>query len=125
MSPVSVPRRQRLRVLAGRYVLTRVNDVREVASQAGLLALVIGPDGATAMRRKDSAEDTWVALWNGDDAHDPDATGMLSSIVGPLAAGEVPVWVAASYDGDLVLVPAARLEEAVDVLRHAGHQVDQ
>jgi len=112
-------------VLAGRYVLTRVNDVREVASQAGLLALVIGPDGATAMRRKDSAEDTWVALWNGDDAHDPDATGMLSSIVGPLAAGEVPVWVAASYDGDLVLVPAARLEEAVDVLRHAGHQVDQ
>jgi hypothetical protein len=60
MSPVSVPRRQRLRVLAGRYVLTRVNDVREVASQAGLL--VIGPDGATAMRRKDSAEDTWVAL---------------------------------------------------------------
>jgi hypothetical protein len=50
---------------------------------------------------------------------------MLSSIVGPLAAGEVPVWVAASYDGDLVLVPAARLEEALDVLRHAGHQVDQ
>jgi hypothetical protein len=102
-----------------------VNDVREVTSRAGLLALVIGPDGATAMQRKDSAEDTWVALWNGDDAHDPDATGMLSSIVGPLASGEVPVSVAASYDGDLVLVPAARLDEALDVLRHAGHQVDQ
>jgi hypothetical protein len=100
-----------------------VKDSSEVASQAGLLALVIGPDGATAMRREDSAEDTWVALWNGDDAHDPDATGMLSSIVSPLAVGEVPVWVAASYDGDLVLVPADRLEDAVRVLRNAGHEV--
>jgi hypothetical protein len=48
---------------------------------------------------------------------------MLSAIVAPLAAGGLPVWTAASYDGDLVLVPAARLEEAVDVLRRAGHEV--
>jgi hypothetical protein len=48
---------------------------------------------------------------------------MLSAIVAPLAAGELPVWTAASYDRDLVLVPAARLEEAVDVLRRAGHEV--
>ena len=53
----------------------------------------------------------------------PDATGMLSAIVAPLAEGELPVWVAASYDGDLVFVPAGRLEEAVDTLRRAGHQV--
>ncbi|WP_443060079.1 ACT domain-containing protein [Streptomyces sp. NBC_00485] len=65
------------------------------------------------MRRDDTAEDGWVALWNGDDAHDPEATGMLSAIVAPLAASGLPVWTAASYDGDLVLVPAGRLEEAV------------
>jgi hypothetical protein len=58
-------------------------------------------------------------------AHDPDTTGMLSAIVAPLAAGELPVWTAASYDGDLVLVPAGRLEEAADVLRRAGHQVTE
>ncbi|MCX5063499.1 ACT domain-containing protein [Streptomyces sp. NBC_00201] len=75
------------------------------------------------MRRDDTAEDGWVALWNGDDAHDPEATGMLSAIVAPLAASGLPVWTAASYDGDLVLVPAGRLEEAVGVLRRAGHQV--
>ena len=75
------------------------------------------------MRRDDTAEDAWVALWNGDDAHDPDATGMLSAVVVPLAAGEIPVWTAASYDGDLVLVPAGRIEEAVDALRRAGHHV--
>jgi hypothetical protein len=48
---------------------------------------------------------------------------MLSAIVAPLAASELPVWTAASYDGDLVLVPTGRLEEAVGVLRRAGHQV--
>jgi hypothetical protein len=116
-------RPQNLRVLEGRFVLARVTDVRTVAFEPDLLALVLGPDGGAAMRRDDTAEDTWAALWNGDDAHHPDATGMLSAIVAPLAAGEIPVWTAASYDGDLVLVPARRLEEAVDVLRQAGHQV--
>ena len=116
-------RSQNLRVLEGRFVLARVTDVRTVALQADLLALVLGPDGGASMRRDDTAEDAWVALWNGDDAHDPDATGMLSAVVAPLAAAELPVWTAASYDGDLVLVPARRLEEAVNVLRRAGHQV--
>jgi hypothetical protein len=32
-------------------------------------------------------EDAWVALWNGDEAHPPDATGLLAAIVSPLAAG--------------------------------------
>jgi hypothetical protein len=80
--------RQNLRVLQGRFVLTRVTDVRTVAFEADLLALVLGPDGGAAMRRDDKAEDAWAALWNGDDAHDPEATGMLSAIVAPLAAGE-------------------------------------
>jgi hypothetical protein len=116
-------RSQNLRVLPGRFVLARVTDMRTVALDADLLALVLGPDGGATMRRDDTADDAWVALWNGDDAHDPEATGMLSAIVAPLAAGQLPVWTAASYDGDLVLVPAGRLEEAVDVLRRAGHQV--
>jgi hypothetical protein len=115
--------RQNLRVLQGRFALTRVTDVRTIALDDDLLALVLGPDGGAAMRRDDQAEDAWAALWNGDDAHDPEATGMLSAVVAPLAAAGLPVWTAASYDGDVVLVPAARLGEAVDVLRRAGHQV--
>lgn len=120
---MTTTRPQNLRMLQGRYVLARAAAAQDVALDAGLLVLVIGPDGATQMRRDDTAADTWVALWNGDQAHDPNATGMLSAVVSPLADGEVPVWVAASYDGDLVLVPADRLEVAVNVLRAAGHQV--
>ncbi|WUK77465.1 ACT domain-containing protein [Streptomyces sp. NBC_00366] len=123
MTSTPSARTQNLRVLEGRFVLGRVSDVRTVAAESDLLALVLGPDGGAAMRRDDTAEDGWVALWNGDDAHDPEATGMLSAIVAPLAASGLPVWTAASHDGDLVLVPAGRLEEAVGVLRRAGHQV--
>lgn len=123
MNSMPPTRTQNLRVLEGRFVLERVSDVRTVAPGPDVLALVLGPDGGAVMRRDDGAEDGWVALWNGDDAHDPEATGMLSAIVAPLAAGALPVWTAASYDGDLVLVPAGRLEEAVAVLRGAGHQV--
>jgi hypothetical protein len=116
-------RSQNLRVLEGRFVLARVTDARAVAAEPDLLALVLGPDGGAAMRRDDTAEDAWAALWNGDDAHDPDATGMLSAVVAPLAAAGLPVWTAASYDGDLVLVPAGRIQEAADALRRAGHPV--
>jgi hypothetical protein len=29
------------------------------------------------MRRDDTAENGWAALWNGDEPHDPQAIGML------------------------------------------------
>jgi hypothetical protein len=120
---VTVERGQKLRVLEGRFVLEHAVDAGEVASERDVLALVFGPDGSTRVRRDDTAKNTWAALWNGDEPHDPEATGMLSAIVAPLAAGALPVWVASSFDGDLILVPASRLDEAVAVLRRAGHHV--
>jgi hypothetical protein len=114
---------QTLRVLDGRYVLERAGSGVELARGGEVLALVRGPDGGACMRRHDAADDAWVALWNGDEAHPPDATGMLAAIVAPLAVGAVPVWVAASYDGDIVLIPVDRLDEAAELLRRAGHRV--
>lgn len=81
---VSVDRRQNLRVLEGRFILEQTTNAGEFAAQAGLLALVLGPDGCTAVRRDDAAENAWAALWNGDEPHDLEATGMLSAIVAPL-----------------------------------------
>jgi hypothetical protein len=120
---MSVASQQTLRVLDGSYVLDHLADVTEVIPRADVLAVVFGPDGCTVMRRDDTAEEAWSALWNGDAAHDVQATGMLSAIVAPLAAGGVSVWVVSGYDGDLVFVPADRLDEAFEVLRAAGHQV--
>jgi hypothetical protein len=120
---MSMADHQTLRVLDGSYVLDRPADVTEVIPRADVLAVVFGPDGSTVMRRDDTGADAWSALWNGDAAHDLQATGMLSAIVAPLAAGGLPVWVVSSYDGDVILVPADRLDEACEVLQAAGHQV--
>src|SRR2546430_4093989 len=69
---------QTLRVLDGSYVLDRLADGTEVIPRADVLAVVFGPDGPTVMRRDDTGEDAWSALWNGDEAHDVQATGMRS-----------------------------------------------
>jgi len=111
---------QTLRVLDGSYVLDRPAGVD---LRADVLAVVFGPDGSTVMRRDHTGEDAWSALWNGDEAHDVQATGMLSAIVAPLGAAGVPVWVASSFDGDLVLVPTDRLDKACGVLQAAGHRI--
>jgi hypothetical protein len=118
---MAVAREQTIRVLGGRFALRRATAAG--TGDADLLAVVFGPDGRTEMIREEDG--TWAALWNGDDAHDPDATGMLSAIVAPLAESQIPVWVASSFDGDLVLVPADQLPEAAEALRRAGHRVNR
>jgi hypothetical protein len=119
--PVRALARHAAELGGGHVELDRPADVTEVIPRAGVLAVVFGPDGSTVIRRDDTGGEAWAALWNGDEAHDVQATGMLSAIVAPLAASDVPVWVVSSYDGDLV--PANRLGEASEVLEAAGHHV--
>ncbi len=48
---------------------------------------------------------------------------MFAAIVAPLAASKVPVWVAASFDGELILIPVDQVDEASELQRRAGHRV--
>lgn len=50
-------------------------------------------------------------------------TGVLASLVGPLADARVNIVVFSTYDTDYLLVPAVRLTEALDTLTGAGHRV--
>ena len=50
-------------------------------------------------------------------------TGILATLSGVLARAGVPVFALSTFDTDLVLVPAARRQEAVEALRRAGHAV--
>ena len=120
-----VDRTQTLRVLDGRFSIEHVPDDAAPLPEQEWLALVHGPDGRTVIRRDDAADDGWVALWSGDEPHDPQATGMLSAIVTPLADGGIPVMAASTFHADLVLVPAARIADAVGALRRAGHRVSE
>ena len=50
-----------------------------------------------------------------------DETGVLLAFIAPLAEKGVPIFAVSTHDTDYVLVPAARLEAALDALRAAGH----
>jgi uncharacterized protein len=49
-------------------------------------------------------------------------TGILASMLKPLAESQVPIFAISTFDTDWVLVPGDKLEAAVQALRAAGHQ---
>lgn len=52
-----------------------------------------------------------------------EATGLLASLAVPLANAGVPIFVVSTYETDYVFVRDVVLEQAIDVLRGAGHSV--
>lgn len=52
-------------------------------------------------------------------------TGVLAALAVPLAEARVPVFVLSTYDTDVVLVPADRVDAAVRALEDAGHAVHE
>ena len=51
-------------------------------------------------------------------------TGILASLVVPLADARVNIFAFSTYDTDYLLVPAVRVSEAVSALTSAGHRVN-
>jgi hypothetical protein len=52
-------------------------------------------------------------------------TGVLASVVTPLAQERVNIFAFSTYDTDYVLVPAVRLIEATAALISAGHRISE
>lgn len=50
-------------------------------------------------------------------------TGVLASLIGPLADARVNIVTFSTYSTDYLLVPTVRLSEAIDTLRAAGHRI--
>lgn len=50
-------------------------------------------------------------------------TGVLASVLKPLAAAEISVFAISTFDVDYVLLRRASLDRAAAVLRQAGHTV--
>jgi uncharacterized protein len=50
-------------------------------------------------------------------------TGILASLVNPLAGARVNIFAFSTHDTDYVLVPAVRLAEALAALTAAGHRI--
>ncbi|MFJ5265684.1 ACT domain-containing protein [Streptomyces sp. NPDC088387] len=122
---------QHLRVLPGRYVIEHTADEHRALSTPWL-CLTRAPEGLTVVRETTTPKpptdpdgtEYWAALYSGDTAHGLDVVGMLASLLTPLAAAGVPVFVASTRDADLILVPEDRLADTARALRTAGHLVD-
>jgi uncharacterized protein len=48
-------------------------------------------------------------------------TGVISSLVGPLAEVEIPIFLISTFESDYVLVRSSDLARAADALEDAGH----
>jgi uncharacterized protein len=49
-------------------------------------------------------------------------TGVIASLVEPLAAAEIPIFVISTFETDYVLVRSSDLARAADALESAGHE---
>ncbi|UJP09640.1 ACT domain-containing protein [Microbacterium sp. KUDC0406] len=113
---------QSLRALPSDYAIRRLTEQEALSSP--WLALVRAPEGLTAVVEADAAEqERWTALYSGDEQHGLDVPGMLASLLAPLADAGVPVFVASTFNADLVLVPSDRIDDAAVALAAAGHTV--
>ena len=52
-------------------------------------------------------------------------TGVLSSLLAPLAEAEISVFTISTFDTDWILVPQERADDATEEWRRRGHTVDQ
>ncbi|WP_250000453.1 ACT domain-containing protein [Actinoplanes sp. M2I2] len=50
-------------------------------------------------------------------------TGVLASLIGPLADARVNIVTFSTFSTDYLLVPTVRLNAAIDTLRAAGHRI--
>jgi hypothetical protein len=86
------------------------------------LSIVCREDHAASHRNELTVEQGWIALR----LHGPfpfSLTGVLASFIGPLADARIPIFAISTFDTDYVLIKGESLEQALKVLRAAGHEV--
>lgn len=94
----------------------------------GVISLSWAPDEMSIICPSDQVPDNAVAdtAWRCLRVVGPldlALTGVLASLISPLADARVNIVTFSTYTTDYLLVPAVRLTEAVDTLLAAGHRI--
>ncbi|RYG19024.1 ACT domain-containing protein [bacterium] len=119
----------RLRLHPEEYVVAR-NESGSVRPKdnEGLFASIIGPDGNTVVCRyglepiQADLERGWRAMQI-DESLGFGEIGVIASIVGPLAAAGVAVFVISTFSLDWILIKEGAVGLAIEVLKTTGHEV--
>ena len=117
----------RLRLHPEEYVVARMETgALRPRAEDGLFASICGPDGNTIVCRygfepiQADVERHWRAI-QVDEALGFGEVGVIASILGPLAAAGVAVFVLSSFSTDWVLVRSTTVDLATETLRATGH----
>lgn len=119
----------RLRLHEGEYVVARTESgsLRPKVDQ-GLFASIVGPEGNTIVCRyglepiQADVERGWRVLQI-DESLGFAEVGVIASLVGPLAAAGVAVFILSTFATDWVLVRESALGLATEALRATGHEI--
>ena len=122
MDPVSL----HLRLLPGHYAVARLDTWPDwlppdgfvsVTRTAGEISVVCEERLVPAGIRKESG----FRAWEFQGPFSFGLTGILDSVVHPLAQARIGIFAMSTYDTDYVLVKAEDLERSIAILRQRGH----
>ena len=104
------------------------NGLLKHAEDGGVVSVTWTPDEVSIMcpaaqAPEDASVETPWRCFRVAGPVDLALTGILASIVSPLAAARVNIFAFSTFDTDYLLVPAVRLSEAITALTGAGHRV--
>lgn len=121
----------RLTLHDGEYVVARADSgVVRPRSDETLFASIVGPEGNTVICRygfeplSADVERGWRAI----QVSEPmgfNEIGIIASIIGPLAAAGVAVFVISSFSTDWVLVKDTAIDLALEALKATGHTFER
>ena len=123
--------RLRLRVMAGRFALCRLEPQAAVpawATDDGFVCItrtakelsVICPEGRVPADVRQIRGYVAIGV---DGPLAPELVGVLASMATPLAEAGIPIVAVGTFDTDYVLVRAIDLDRATTALRAAGHSI--
>lgn len=119
----------RLRLHPEEYVVARnESGAARPRPDDGLFASICGPDGNTIVCRyglepiQADIERGWRAMQL-DEAMGFGEVGVIASLVGPLAAAGVAVFVISTFSTDWILIKETAVGLATETLRATGHEI--
>jgi hypothetical protein len=108
-----------LMVLKDRFTISRAGMAPAKADQ---WAIIHDQDGWTLIERSPSGDWSVIQI---NQEFGLEEVGILLQLLQPLAAANIPIMAYSTYKTDYIFINSKQLDNAVQALKEAGHEVTQ